>query len=295
VRDTGRAKGAGDGVPASSEPNAELAVLWPLLGRPIAFHRRLVDLTASVKAALLLSQTIYWTRHGRDIAYTGGWFFKTTHQWEMETGLSAKEQVTARQVLRQLAILKEQRIGVPAKLHFRLAVERLGALLSDRLGSVSARVDWADAATVAALLGPALSYHRTLAAVAGGVNAGLLLSRALYLTRVKSDADGWFCQSMPRWTEEIGLTRREQETARRELARAGIWEEAITGIPPRLFGRIRLGGLLARLIEHVGGEQGAREGFLRPVFQIAGFPPADLHKTAKQDCGNPAHMSPKPP
>ncbi len=56
----------------------ELAIVWPLLGRHIAFHRRLVDLTASVKAALLLSQTIYWTRHGKDIARTGGWFYKTT-------------------------------------------------------------------------------------------------------------------------------------------------------------------------------------------------------------------------
>ena len=48
----------------------DLAIIWPLLGRHIAFHRRLVDLTANVKAALLLSQTIYWTRHGRDIART---------------------------------------------------------------------------------------------------------------------------------------------------------------------------------------------------------------------------------
>ena len=66
---------------------APLSVIWPLLGRHIAFHRRLVDLTSSVKAALLLSQSAYWTRHGRDIAQTGGWFHKTTEQWEMETGL----------------------------------------------------------------------------------------------------------------------------------------------------------------------------------------------------------------
>ena len=48
-----------------------LSVIWPLLGRHIAFHRRLVDLTSSVKTALLLSQSVYWTRHGRDIAQTG--------------------------------------------------------------------------------------------------------------------------------------------------------------------------------------------------------------------------------
>jgi hypothetical protein len=98
----------------SAQQERALATLWPLLGRHIAFHRRLVDLTANVKAALLLSQSIYWTRHGRDIAQTGGWFLKTTEQWQMETGLSAREQATAREVLRELAILSEQRVGIPA-------------------------------------------------------------------------------------------------------------------------------------------------------------------------------------
>jgi hypothetical protein len=105
---------------------APLSVIWPLLGRHIAFHRRLVDLTSSVKAALLLSQSIYWTRHGRDIAQTGGWFHKTTEQWAMETGLSAKEQASAREVLRSLALLDDQRMGIPARLHFRLRRGRAG-------------------------------------------------------------------------------------------------------------------------------------------------------------------------
>ena len=100
-----------------------LPIIWPLLGRHIAFHRRLVDLTDSVKAALLLSQSIYWTRRGRDIARTGGWFHKTTEQWTWETGLSAKEQRLARDVLKNLALISGSRwsswatacrIGLPA-------------------------------------------------------------------------------------------------------------------------------------------------------------------------------------
>ncbi len=35
----------------------------------------------------MISQSNYWTRHGRDIAKTGEWFHKTTEQWAMETGL----------------------------------------------------------------------------------------------------------------------------------------------------------------------------------------------------------------
>ena len=102
------------GVPMASQPGrvvveesgwepsshaAPLPIIWSLLGRHIAFHRRLVDLTDSVKAALLLSQSIYWTRHGRDIAQSGGWFHKTTQQWTWETGLSQREQTGARDAL----------------------------------------------------------------------------------------------------------------------------------------------------------------------------------------------------
>jgi hypothetical protein len=152
----------------SAQQERALATIWPLLGRHIAFHRRLVDLTANVKAALLLSQSIYWTRHGRDIAQTGGWFLKTTEQWQMETGLSAREQSAAREVLRELAILNEQRVGIPARLHFRLCVDQLGTLLSDGIGRPSGRLDWADGAAVAELLGPSLAYHRRLAGIGGG-------------------------------------------------------------------------------------------------------------------------------
>ena len=119
---------------AAAGDAAPLSVIWPLLGRHIAFHRRLVDLTSSVKAALLLSQSIYWTRHGRDIARNGGWFHKTTEQWAIETGLSPKEQASAREVLRNLALLDDQRIGIPARLHFRLRLDELGARLAEKHG-----------------------------------------------------------------------------------------------------------------------------------------------------------------
>jgi hypothetical protein len=295
VRDRRSATSADDDPWESAKHNKGLAIIWPLLGRHIAFHRRLVDLTASVKAALLLSQTIYWTRHGRDIAKTGGWFHKTTEQWEMETGLSAKEQITAREVLRELAIVNEQRIGIPAKLHFQLCVDQLGALLSDRIGKASGRLDWADGAAVAELLGPALAYHRTLAGIGGGVHAGLLLSRALYLTRLQSkrQLDGWVCRTATQWTEEIGLTRREQETARRELACAGLWDETLTGIPPHLIVRIRLDYLLALL---AGGEPGSADRIAVPRLPDCGVPANSFPPNGESSLREPHILvSPKAP
>ena len=39
--------------------------------------------------------------------------------------------------------------------------------------------------------------------------------------------------------EEIGLTRREQYNARRDLERPGVWEEALRGMSPSRVARIR--------------------------------------------------------
>ena len=266
---------AGSDAWQSQGRTQELAIIWPLLGRHIAFHRRLVDLTGNVKAALMLSQAIYWTRHGRDIAMNDGWFFKTGEQWTMETGLSAKEQATARELLRDLALLGERRIGLPARLHFRLCVDQLGELLFGQAGDASRRLDWADGAAVAELLGPSLSFHRVLAGVAGGVHAGLLLSRALYLTRLqlRRQLDAWIANSASRWTHEIGLSRREQEAARRELMRAGLWEETLTGIPARLVARIRLECLLDLLAR---GGRGVSGGLIVPSGPECGISAANI-------------------
>ena len=248
--------GAG-GTPASdgiADRRRELAIVWPLLGQPIAFHRRLVELTHSVKPAVMLSQMIYWTLHGRDVASRDGWFYKTKVQWEWETGLSVREQDTARDVLRTLGLVHEQRLGVPATLHFRVVMAKLAALLAARNGWASSRLDWVDGAAIIQLLGPALAYHCRLVAIAGGVNAGLLLSRALQLSRVESSSPsgGWFSRSTKQWTLDLGLTRREQDTARRDLMRAGIWQEKLSGIPSRLLTRIPLDALLSLLIELPG-------------------------------------------
>src|SRR5574338_1621963 len=120
---------------------ASLTRLWPMLGRCVAFHKRLVDVTGNVKASLMLSQAIYWTRHGQDIRQRDGWFFKTIEQWQRETGLSRHEQTNARAVLRKLGVLEEAIQGLPAKLYFRVDAERLAVLFSERIGRRVERIN----------------------------------------------------------------------------------------------------------------------------------------------------------
>jgi hypothetical protein len=112
-----------------------------LLDRPIAYHRCFVTLTGSVTAAVLLSQAVYWSR--RTGEGNEGWFWKTSSDWEEETGLSRREQDTARGILRGLGFWEEEKRGIPARLWFRLNLEQLEQLLISEKTSLaeSAKLD----------------------------------------------------------------------------------------------------------------------------------------------------------
>lgn len=98
-----------------------------LTDQPIAYHPILARALNSVTAALFLSQLLYWTPRAHD---PEGWVRK--EQWEIqdETGLTRREQETARKVLKAAGILDETRRGVPGKMHFRVDMEQLVTLLS---------------------------------------------------------------------------------------------------------------------------------------------------------------------
>ena len=107
--------------------------------RPIAFNRDFVRLGIGITGALFLSQLVYWSKRTKD-----GWFYKTADEWEEETGMSRKEQETARKRLREAGILSEKKQGIPAKLYFMLnenkLIELMDALFSDEVKQVS--TDW---------------------------------------------------------------------------------------------------------------------------------------------------------
>lgn len=88
---------------------------------PVSFHRCLVPVTGGVTSALMLSQAI-WNTQALE-ASAGGWFIRSQEQWTQETGLSRWEQETARRALRRTGLLEERRVGMPAKLWFRVCPE----------------------------------------------------------------------------------------------------------------------------------------------------------------------------
>ena len=92
--------------------------------------------------------------------------------------------------------------------------------------------------------------HRPFFARAfGGAGAGLLLSQFWYYSQLASaqSREGWFYADQEQIEVETGLTRSEQETARRKLREAGVLRELKKGIPARLYYHLERRTLLARL------------------------------------------------
>jgi len=85
-----------------------------------------------------------------------------------------------------------------------------------------------------------VSFHRCLVPVTGGITSALLLSQAIWTSQwLEPAAHGWFLRSQDDWTQETGLSRWEQESARRALRRSGLLEERRIGMPARLWFRVR--------------------------------------------------------
>lgn len=107
------------------------------VGRPIAYYPKLAHFLGSVNAAVLLCQLLYWEGKQDD---ADGWIFKTRDEIEAETGLTRREQETARAVLskprpvekggevEEVRIVEEKRKGVPPKMHFKVHLTALDDL-----------------------------------------------------------------------------------------------------------------------------------------------------------------------
>ena len=115
----------------------DLSMLAAVLSahRPIAYNVNVARITRDIKATLFLSQLIYWTRVGVDVERNAGWIFKTREQWSHETGLSRREQESARTHLLALGLIQEIRAGIPARNCYRVVPKNLGARLAELLRS----------------------------------------------------------------------------------------------------------------------------------------------------------------
>jgi hypothetical protein len=67
-----------------------------------------------------------------------------------------------------------------------------------------------------------VGYSPDLARIVGGATIGLFLSQLLFLSDKGANPDGWVYKSEQEMGRETGLTKREQQTARRKLLALGV-------------------------------------------------------------------------
>jgi hypothetical protein len=93
----------------------------------IEFYAEFAKLTGSIPAAVFLTYALKCQKH------YGGWFSKTFTEWEKATTLDRKQQISVREKLRALGVLREVRKGIGYKLWYWVDVERLNQMLNGTL------------------------------------------------------------------------------------------------------------------------------------------------------------------
>ncbi|MBP0998232.1 hypothetical protein [Serratia fonticola] len=112
-----------------------------------------------------------------------------------------------------------------------------------------------------------VAFQRSFVRLGVGVTGALLLSQMVYWHN-RTDGD-WFYKTQAELEEETGLTRYEQEGARKKLLSAGVLEEVKKGIPAKLYFRVNEAALQALLLPEIQAQPSKRN-------------------TCKQGCGNSA-------
>ena len=86
------------------------------VGRPIAYYPRMAHFFGSVNASIMFSQLFYW----QDRTTNELGVYKTAEEWTEETGLSYREQATARAYLVKQGFLIETHKRIEHRIYYKL-------------------------------------------------------------------------------------------------------------------------------------------------------------------------------
>jgi hypothetical protein len=100
------------------------------------------------------------------------------------------------------------------------------------------------------LLKRPIAYHRAFCEMTGKACAGVMLSQAWYWSERTDDSDGWFYKTGKQWRDETGLSRTEQETARKRLIALNLMAEMERGMPCKMHFRVIVENVVRQLVEN---------------------------------------------
>ncbi|MFT3819793.1 MAG: hypothetical protein QM750_19645 [Rubrivivax sp.] len=209
------------------------------LNRSVGISTRLMQCVGDAAAGLMLSQLVYWSRRGAEAA--DGWIWKTAQDWAQELGgMSWKVQHRARQHLLAHGLIEERRLNVPARLEYRIHVDRLLAELTQGTGMDADPETWLHPALAERLFGRGFAWHSELGHLFP-LHTAMLCSRLLAGVRWPPGASArqhlglrFVGLSRSGWFRETGLTRDQWQTARRNLRKAGVLAERQRNFPRRV-------------------------------------------------------------
>lgn len=101
---------------------------------------------------------------------------------------------------------------------------------------------------------PAVAYRPDFAEIGGGTDEGIFLSQLEYWTnKLRAQRgpswDGWLYNTVEEWQKQTGLTRRQQDTVKRNLFARGLIEYRRAGRSGVLHYRLNVGALLCLLAQ----------------------------------------------
>lgn len=125
-----------------------------------------------------------------------------------------------------------------------------------------------------------IAFHTSLVFLTGSVSAALMLGQACYWDERTNDPDSWFWKTRDEWTAETGLSRWEQEDARKKLRSKGFIQEKLSGVPARNYFRVnfvKIAQAYKKTCKQVGG---------KTSIQMVGKPPTGRRKNLQLYKGN---------
>ena len=148
-----------------------------------------------------------------------------------------------------------------------------------------------------------VAFYPVLAGLCGSIAAGVILSQAVYWSERTTLPGEWFYKAAREWQQETGLTRHQQESARRLLREQPFWQEKLQGVPATLHFRLDREGLFLAISQFSEGrktrisESGALDAdYITNKYpnQMQASPPqySNALKEAQTTTGS-AHETPK--
>lgn len=100
-----------------------------------------------------------------------------------------------------------------------------------------------------------IAFNRHYVALGCGINGALMLSQMVYWSKRTKDRNGYFYKTQEEWETETGLTRWEQETARKKLRELGFVSEHKHGVPCKVHFKVNHEALYLALIQYAEKHQ----------------------------------------